>query len=138
LYKIHKFTFIILLAGGIIRGRVLLDGDANKSVRVPAGSNLIVRFQDTPLADGSAIEIRQTKISDLVAFPFNYQIEIPGNISPALSYTLSARITNGETLLFINDQHISVTVGADSPITKDIPVISVNQGLDCFILMKNE
>ena len=81
------------------------------------------------MADAPAIDLKQTKISNLFAFPFSYQMDIPNNISPALSYSLSAQITKGDSLLYINDQHIPVTIGINSPITIDIPVITVNQGL---------
>jgi len=130
MFRLIIFTcFLHFSVGGIIRGRVLFDGDENKFTRVPMGSHLIVRLQDTSMADAAAIVLKQTRVSNLFAFPFNYQIEIPNNVSPATSYSLSARITKGDTLLYTNDQHIPVTIGNDSPIIIDISVIRVNQDL---------
>jgi putative lipoprotein len=129
---------MIILVGGIIRGRVLLDGDTNKSTRVSQGSKLSVSLQDTSMADAPAINLKQIEISNLFAFPFSYQIDIPANISPALSYSLSARITKDDSLLYINDQHISVQIGNDSPMIIDIPVITVNKGLNYFINDKSK
>lgn len=90
----------------------------------------MVRLQDTSLADAPAITLKQTTVRNLFAFPLAYQLEVPINkISPGISYSLSARITKGDTLLYINDQHIPVSDTSDSPLSIDIPVISVTQDL---------
>lgn len=103
---------------------------------MPFGSNLIVSLQDTSMADAPATVLKQTHVSNLFAFPFNYQIDIPTNIQSGFSYSLSAQIKKGDTLLFINDQHIPVTIKGDSPMLIDIPVISVNQGLQIYFINK--
>jgi uncharacterized lipoprotein YbaY len=113
-----------------------LNGDVNQVTRVPIGSNLIVRLQDTSMADAPAKILKQIQISNLFAFPFSYQLDIPTNIAPA-SYSLSAEIKKDNTLLFINDQHIPVTINGDSSMSIDIPVINVNQGLK-FVLQRNK
>ena len=45
-----------------------------------------------------------------------------------MPYSMAARITKGETLLYINDQYIPITIGAGSPISVDIPVVPVSKG----------
>ena len=79
--------------------------------------------------------MKLTKVSNLFAFPFSYQIDIPTSVLSGVSYSLSARITKGDTLLYLNDQHIPVKLGADSPITVDIPVINVNPSLNFPIII---
>ena len=64
---------------------------------------------------------------NLFGFPFYYQIELPiEKMEAGNSYALSARLSKGDTLLFINDQHIAVPVTSNSPLTIDIPMIDVN------------
>ena len=110
----------------------MLDGDANKVARVPDGSVLIIRLQDVSLLDAPAIEIARTRMSNLYAFPFGYEIQVPSEkMTSGSSYALSARLTKGETLLFINDQHIAVPTTSDSPSNIDIPVIDVNPSKIC-------
>jgi uncharacterized lipoprotein YbaY len=121
-----------LLVGCTISGRVLLHGDANRIIRVLDGSELVVQLRDTSLADARAIIIKDTKISNLVNFPFNYEIEIPENLSSSRTYTLIARISKGDTLLYINDQSIPADMEGDSSLTIDIPVIPVGNGLYFF------
>ncbi|CAF2833001.1 unnamed protein product [Rotaria sp. Silwood2] len=123
------FHFVISLVGGIIRGRVLLDGNENKTVQIPTGSILTIYFQDTSIPDMPARDIKVVQLSNLVDFPINYQMEISNDLPPIFSYSLSARITNGNTLLFITTQRTSVPIKNPSPITIDIPVTNVNQGL---------
>ncbi|CAF1019163.1 unnamed protein product [Adineta steineri] len=117
--------FLHLSVGCSISGQVLLDGDKNKSDRISPGSNLVINLQDTRLADAPAINLAEVKYSDLSAFPYSYEIEIPDDLPPS-SYTLQARITNGQKLLYINDQYVPVPTGDDSSIIKDIPVIRIN------------
>jgi uncharacterized lipoprotein YbaY len=115
-----------------IQGRILLDGDEHKLVPLPMDCYLLVQLQDSSLADAPATILKQIELSHLVAFPIPYQIEIPTDISPALSYSLVARITKNDALLYINDQHISVNIQADNSINMDIPVRDVNHGWDLF------
>jgi len=111
--------------GNIIYGRVLLNGDVNQAVRVPSDAQLVVRLEDISLADASSTVLKQTQISNLTTFPFYYRLQIPTKISSALSYTLSAEITKGDTLLYITDTVIPVKTDTKSPITIDIPVVAV-------------
>ena len=116
----------------MIRGRILLDGDANKVARVPDDSVLIIRLQDVSLLDAPAIEIARTRMANLYAFPFGYEIQVPSEkMASGQSYILSARLTKGETLLFINDQSIAVPTTSDSPSNIDIAVIDVNPSEIC-------
>lgn len=117
-----------LLVGTIIRGRVLLNGDASQVDNVPVGSQLIVRLEDTSIADASAIILKETEISNIVAFPINYQIRVPANISSTMSYTLSARIKKGDIFLYISEENVAVTINTNNPITIDIPVNIISGG----------
>ncbi len=90
-------------------------------------------MQDGSLADAPTTILRVAEFSHLGAFPIFYEIEIPADISPALSYSLLARITNDEELLYTNEEYISVQIEADSSTKIDIPVIDVNLSLNIFI-----
>jgi uncharacterized lipoprotein YbaY len=117
------------LAAGIIRGRILLNGDSTKSSRIPADSVLIVQLQDISLTDAAAVRLSAVMMKDLFAFPLAFQLDLPTKrMVKGLSYSLSAQIRQGDTLLFINDQNIPVPVTDDSPLMIDIPVISISQG----------
>ena len=129
---------LIWLVGGIIRGRVLLNGDVKQSIRVPSGAVLLVRLQDTSVADAPSIDVKQIRLTPLFAFPFTFQLSIPTNASRALPYSMSARITKGETLLYINDQYVPITIGTASPISVDIPVIAVGKGKCLLCLVKED
>ena len=111
-----------------------MDGDANKSVRVSSGSTTTISLQDTSLADAAAVTIKQMQVENVFALPFAFEMEIPNNLSPHNTYTLSVRISKGVNLLYINDQHIQVDVSSKSPITQDIPVVRVGQGLTMFCI----
>ncbi|CAF1474938.1 unnamed protein product [Rotaria sp. Silwood1] len=124
---IALFCLVHVSFGTIIRGRVLVNGDANIVDMVPSGSQLIVRLEDTSIANASSIVIKQTEISNIVAFPFYYQIQVPNNISSALSYSLSALIKKGDVLVYVNEQHIPVKIGTESLITIDIPVMFIGE-----------
>ncbi|CAF0978686.1 unnamed protein product [Rotaria sp. Silwood1] len=112
-----------------IRGRVLLDDDENKNVKIPIGSILTVSFQDTSIPDIPGKIIKEVQISNLTGFPINYEMEIVNSPPPMFIYSITARITNGKTLLFINNIRTNVPIKSPSPITVDISVINVNQGV---------
>ncbi|CAF0876515.1 unnamed protein product [Adineta ricciae] len=116
-----------LCIGNSIHGQILLDGDANKSVRVASGSTTTISLQDTSLADAAAVMVKQMQVENLFALPFTFEMEIPDDLSSHNTYTLSVRITKGVNLLYINDQQIRVDVSSKNPITQDIPVVRVSQ-----------
>ncbi|CAF1352813.1 unnamed protein product [Rotaria sordida] len=137
------FRFIALLClvhvsfGTIIRGRVLVNGNANIVDTVPSGSRLIIRLEGTSIANASSMVIKQTEISNIVAFPFYYQIRISTNISSALSYSLSALIKKGDILVYVNEQPIPVKIGTESLITIDIPVMFIGENRALQPLLNN-
>ncbi len=137
LYFIHNFIFVILLVSEIIRGRVLHNGDPARGTRISRDAILTVQLLDTSLADAPSTVLKQAEFYHLVAFPVFYEIEIPASISPAASYSLIAEIKKNDQLLYRNDQHVLVQMEADKPITIDIPVQDVNQGLN-FLIEKRE
>jgi uncharacterized lipoprotein YbaY len=77
------------------------------------------------MADAPAITLKEAEISNFVNFPINYQIQVPANISPVFSYTLTAYIKNGDTTLYLNEEYTPVTINTNSFITVDIPVTTV-------------
>ncbi|CAF0958774.1 unnamed protein product [Rotaria sordida] len=127
---LRLLIFICILQysiGAILRGRILLDGDATKTVSIPAGSSCAVHFEDTSIPDMAAKDINATELSNLIGFPINYEMTIPNNLQPIFLYSLSVRITNGNTLLYINTVRVIVPITNGSLITVDIPVTNVQQ-----------
>ncbi|CAF1357890.1 unnamed protein product, partial [Rotaria sordida] len=94
-------------------------------------------FKGTSIANASSMVIKQTEISNIVAFPFYYQIRISTNISSALSYSLSALIKKGDILVYVNEQPIPVKIGTESLITIDIPVMFIGENRALQPLLNN-
>jgi hypothetical protein len=57
------------------------------------------------------------EISNLVAFPIEYQVQISSNTPSTSSYKLSAQIKKRDMFLYVGEETIS-----DAPVTVDIPV----------------
>lgn len=105
-----------------IEGRVYFGGG---EVDLPDGAVVEVRLLDTSRADASAITIGEQVIRDARRLPVAFRIPYdPADIDERLDYTLQARITLGERLLYVNDTvHPVLTSGA--PRNSDIEVIRV-------------
>ena len=95
---------------------------------VPVGSRLIIRLEDTSVADASGIVIKEVEFSNLLTFPLNYRIRVPATNSSEMGYSLSAHIQKGDMLLYINEEYIPVTLNTAGLIKKDIPVVVVRRG----------
>lgn len=109
-------------AGDAIEGRVFFGGG---QVDLPDGALIEVRLLDTSRADASAITIGEQVIRDARRLPVAFRIPYDArDIDERLDYTLQARITLGERLLYVNDTvHPVLTRGA--PPHSDIEVIRV-------------
>ena len=107
---------------GVIAGEVRFARD----VTLPEGAVVTVRLQDTSLADASAVELGRAVISDADRLPVRFRIEYdPDQISQGNEYSLSARVTLGDELLYVNDTvHTVLTRGA--PRNSDVVVVSTN------------
>jgi len=62
------------------------------------------------------------EISNLVAFPIEYQVQISSNTPLTSSYKLSAQIKKRDMFLYVGEETIPATIGSDAPVTIDIPV----------------
>jgi putative lipoprotein len=107
---------------GVIAGEVRFARD----VTLPGGAVVTVSLQDTSLADASAVELGRVVISDADRLPVRFRIEYdPDRISEGNEYSLSARVTLGDELLYVNDTvHTVLTRGA--PRNRDVVVVSTN------------
>ena len=119
---------MIAVAGNIIYGRILLDGEDAPAIRLPSGSKLVVQLEDASVADAPATVLQRVEVSNLRSFPSDYAMKIPTGISPTMSYSLRARITKGDTLLYISNQHTGVDLSVGRSVSTDISVVAVEQG----------
>ena len=119
---------IIAVVGNIIYGRILLDGDDAQAIRLPSGSKLVVQLEDASVADAAATVLQRVEVSNLRSFPSDYAMKIPTGISSVMPYSLTARITKGDTLLYISNQHTQVDLSVGRSVNTDISVVAVEQG----------
>lgn len=112
--------FVTRLVGNIIRGRILLDGDANRHDSIPTNSRLLIRLEQISEADTSEVLFEEIEIPTLDTFPIEYQIKIPS----ASSYRLAAQVKRGPIFLYVGEQTISTTDLTPS-ITVDVSVRAV-------------
>ena len=119
---------MIVVVGNIIYGRILLDGDDAKAIRLPSGSKLVVQLEDTSVADAPATVLQRVEVNHLRSFPSEYAMQIPTGVSSMMPYSLSARITQGDTLLYISNQQTRVDLGVGRSVNTDISVVAVEQG----------
>jgi uncharacterized lipoprotein YbaY len=113
---------VLFLVGETISGRVALSGDPSVNIPLPNGSNLQIQVLDVSKADAEARVMETLQIPNVASFPIAYQITYTPDASPPLFYSLSARITNGNDLLYINTEHVSTRVTENGFSVTDIPV----------------
>lgn len=108
--------------GDAVEGRVYFGGG---EVELPDGAVIEIALQDTSRADAPAITLGERVIRDARRLPVAFRIPYdPADIDQRRDYTLLARITLGERLLYINDTVHSVLTGG-APEDSDIEVIRV-------------
>lgn len=115
-------AFVSFTVGDTVSGDVLLNGDPSLNTSVPSGSILQVDVSDTSIADAMARVLGTSQTSISGSFPFSYSVIYTPDNPPRPFYTVSAQITNGNTLLYRNTQSITTTVQEDGTDEVDIPV----------------
>ena len=108
---------------GRITGEVVFQGN----IEIPEDSIVTIRFSDVSLQDVAATTLAVQVIKNAGSFPVEFTISYdPKSVKSGRTYALSARIEQGEKLLFINDTIIPV-ISFDAP-SKDVilPVIRVH------------
>ncbi|MEM7385063.1 MAG: YbaY family lipoprotein [Verrucomicrobiota bacterium] len=112
-------------ASSLLKGQITLKG-ATKRTALPPKAKIVVSLQDVSLADAPARTIATRKLEP-GALPLSYELKYDASkIQKGRRYTLSARISENGTLLYLNDT--SHPVFTDGPIEKEaknIEVISV-------------
>ena len=97
-----------------------------RDVRLPDGAVVVVSLSDTSLADAPAKELGRAVIDNPGQLPVRFRVAYdPAAINPRNEYSLQARITDGDSLLYVNDTvHPVLTGGA--PNNSDVEVVSVD------------
>ena len=73
-------------------------------IALPPGSEAIVQLLDTSRADAPATVVAEQRIAIGGQVPIHYRLDYDAaTIDPRHRYTVSARIVNGERLLFVSD-----------------------------------
>ena len=103
-----------------------------RDVQLPEGAVVVVALNDISLADAPATELGRAVIEDPGQLPVRFRIAYdPAAIDPRNDYSLQARITVGDTLLYVNDTvHPVLTRGA--PDNSDVRVVSVDPNDRCL------
>lgn len=108
--------------GPAVEGRVFFGGG---EVELPDGAVVEIALQDTSRADAPAVTLGERVIRDARRLPVAFRIPYdPADIDQRRDYTLLARITLGERLLYINDTVHAVLTGG-FPEDSDIEVVRV-------------
>ena len=97
------------------------------SAPLPPGAELTVRLEDVSRADAPSITIAERVIANPGQSPIPFEIGYdPADIDARFDYSIQATITQGDTLLFINDTVYSVlTWGHPSGV--DMVLVSVRR-----------
>lgn len=83
-------------------------------IALPPASNLEVRVQDVSRADAPADVLATLVRGDLSTPPYAFNFTIPAEqLQPGHRYSVSARITHKDQLMFTTDQHYPVLAGDD-------------------------
>ncbi len=131
---LRRFRHVLLLAlvlavtacgplgESAVTGRVTFVRD----VQLPDGAVVVVSLSDISLADAPAVELGRTVIENPGQLPVRFRVAYDSAaINQRNEYSLQARITDGDTLLYVNDTvHPVLTRGA--PDNSDVQVVSVD------------
>lgn len=96
----------------------VLKGEVTYRERValPPDAVLSVQLADVSLADAPAAIIGERKVAPAGQVPISFEIRFdPSVIRPKMTYTLQARITADNKLLFVSDERHEVDPLADAP-----------------------
>lgn len=109
----------------VLRGRVIFPGGSR--IPVETGGKLVVKLQDTSLADAPAKVIAKS-IGKAIRFPMAFAIKYtPDQVRDGVTYSLQVTIRSATNeLLYVNDVNIPVTpLGVERTKLIDVPVILV-------------
>ena len=107
-------------------GQATLEGTVwyRQRSALPEGAVVEVSLLDVSLADAPAVVLAQTQIVPTTQVPIAFTLHYDaGQIQPAHSYALQAKILLGDTLLFISTEHYGV-------LTRDAPSSGVQVRVD--------
>lgn len=103
---------------------VTVQGSAlyRERIALPPTARLIVEIRDVSLMDAPSTLIASTEVASEgrqvpIGFSINYD---PGRIDPKRRYAVSARIMDGEQLLWITDTHVGLPPPESGPITLNL------------------
>jgi putative lipoprotein len=89
--------------------------DLRERMPLPPDAVLVVELQDTSRADAPAPVVSQQSMRlEGLQPPYSFKLPVePSRLNPAAQYAVTARITRGNELMFINDTaHSVLTRGA--------------------------
>jgi putative lipoprotein len=106
-----------------VTGAITFEGDAE----IPDDAKVIVKIEDSSLADAPAETIGEQIITNDTQFPIPYEVTYDADeIVDNHTYTMRARIEGADgSLLFINDTSIPVITRGNPTDEVEIPVIQV-------------
>ncbi|MBQ1784550.1 MAG: YbaY family lipoprotein [Gammaproteobacteria bacterium] len=99
-----------------------------QSPTLPADARIQVQLRDVSRADAPALVIAKVNLTvegrqPPLPFTLNYD---PALIQPAYSYSVGARISDGDgKLLLINDRHIGVLTRGGATAEVEVPLVAV-------------
>ena len=95
------------------------------SAALPPGAELTVRLEDVSRADAPSVTIAERVIVNPGQSPIRFEVGYdPADIDDRFDYSIQATITQGDTLLFINDMVYSVLTWG-YPNSVDMVLVSV-------------
>ncbi|GAA0792555.1 YbaY family lipoprotein [Marinobacterium sediminicola] len=116
------YLSLMLAATILVTGCSTLYGDRSHEVSgqalyrermiVPADSRLEVRLQDVSRADAPAVILDRVVRDNIASPPYPFSFKVAADqLQPGHSYSVSARITHNDRLLFITDSRYRVLAG---------------------------
>ena len=115
-------------AGGTAQLRVTGTVTYRERIALDPAADIVVQLLDVSLMDAPSKVLAEQRIkANGKQVPFTYELKVDAaRIDPRMRYAVSARITRGDQLLFINDTQYSVLTqgGATSA---DLVLVRVTQ-----------
>jgi putative lipoprotein len=115
-------------AGGTAQLRVTGTVTYRERIALDPAADIVVQLLDVSLMDAPSKVLAEQRIkANGKQVPFAYELKVDAaRIDPRMRYAVSARITRGDQLLFINDTQYSVLTqgGATSA---DLVLVRVTQ-----------
>ncbi|BEP45632.1 YbaY family lipoprotein [Variovorax sp. V15] len=115
-------------AGGTAQLRVTGTVTYRERIALDPAADIVVQLLDVSLMDAPSKVLAEQRIkANGKQVPFAYELKVDAaRIDPRMRYAVSARITRGEQLLFINDtQYPVLTQGGTT--SADLVLVRVTQ-----------